>query len=399
VPGLFRTRRRWRPRPLRNRYDVVIVGGGLHGLATAYYLGERGVRDVAVFEKSYLGAGASGRTTAIVRATERPPEGAALDDESLRLYEALGARLRSRGLFRRQGHLTLAHTDGALVRLRSQAEVDQLAGGGRRLIGREELGRRVPALDVSPAARHPILAALYDPRGGTVRHDAVVWGYARGADRAGVHLHPFTEVTGIDVADGRVSGVRTTRGDVKTGVVLNATAGLGSTVARMAGCPLPLTTHPCQALVTEPLAPFLDTVVVSADLHVSVSQAGRGGCVIGSEVDPYASYSQRSTLPFLEATAQRALLLFPGLRQVRVLRQWTGLCDVTPDDAPIVGEVPGIRGFYLDVGWGTSGFTAGPGVGRRLAELLATGRTPEPIKPFSIARFGDDRLRSREVPG
>ncbi|HEV8674223.1 MAG TPA: FAD-dependent oxidoreductase [Methylomirabilota bacterium] len=389
---LFRTSRMWTARPLKERYDVVIVGGGVHGLAAAYYLGQRGVRDVAVLEKSYIGSGASGRNTAIIRSNYRTPEGVAFYDESVKLYEELSARLGYNVLFSQQGHLTLAHTDSAIVGLRVRAEVNQLCGVDSRLIWPDEIKRMVPALDCSDRPRYPVLAALYHAPGGIVRHDAVVWGYARGADRYGIHIHPFTEVTGIDVADGRVTGVRTTRGDVKTGRVLNATAGFCSTITRMVGLRLPITTHPLQAFVTEPLTPFLDKVIVSSNLHVYVSQTDRGECVIGSEIDPYTSYSHRSTLPFLEATAHHTLELFPCLKHVRVLRQWAGICDMTPDYSPIMGEVPSLQGFYLDVGWGTYGFKAGPVSGRRMAELIATGRTPDLLKPFSITRFADDEL-------
>jgi sarcosine oxidase subunit beta len=393
VLQLFKQERMWSaPRPLRDRYDVVIVGGGVHGLAAAYYLGQHGVRDVAVLEKSYVGAGASGRNTAIIRSNYRTPEGVAFYDESVKLYEELSVRLGYNVLFSQQGHLTLAHTDSSIVGLRVRAEVNQLCGVPSRVIFRDEIRRMVPALDCSDRPRYPVLAALYHPPGGIIRHDAVVWGYARGADRAGIEIHPFTEVTGIDVANGGVTGVRTTRGDIKTGKVLNATAGFCSTISRMVGVKLPITTHPLQAFVTEPLKAFLDKVIVSSNLHVYVSQTDRGECVIGSEIDPYTSYSQRSTLPFLEATAHHTLELFPCLKDVRVLRQWAGICDMTPDYSPIMGEVPGVKGFYLDVGWGTYGFKAGPVSGRRMAELIATGRTPDLLKPFSITRFWEDGL-------
>ena len=389
---LFRTSRMWRENGLRPAYDVVIIGGGVHGLATAYYLGQRGVTSVAVLDKSYIGGGASGRNTAIIRSNYRTPEGVAFYDESVKLYEGLSAELGYNVLFSQQGHLTLAHTDSAINGLRVRADVNQLCGVPSRLIWREEIQRLVPALDCSTRPRFPVLAALFHPPGGIVRHDAVVWGYARGASRAGVDIHPFTEVTGIDTANGAVTGVRTMRGDIKTPLVLNATAGFCSTIAKMVGLTLPITTHPLQAFVTEPLEAFLDKVIVSSNLHVYVSQTDRGECVIGSEIDPYTSYSHRSTLPFLESTAHHTLELFPCLKHVRVLRQWAGICDMTPDYSPIMGEVPGLRGFYLDVGWGTYGFKAGPVSGRRMAELIATGRTPDLIKPFSIARFAEGRL-------
>jgi sarcosine oxidase subunit beta len=389
---LFRTSRMWTERPLRDRYDVVIIGGGVHGLATAYYLAERGLTGVAVLEKNYIGAGASGRNTAIIRSNYRTPEGVAFYDESVKLYEELSVRLGYNVLFSQQGHLTLAHTDSAITGLRVRAEVNQLGGVESRLIGRDEIRRLVPALDVSDGPRYPVMAALYHPPGGIIRHDAVVWGYARGASRRGVDIHPFTEATGIDTSNGQVTGVRTPRGDIKTGAVLNATAGFCSTIARMVGIRLPITTHPLQAFVTEPLKAFLDKVVVSSNLHVYVSQTDRGECVIGSEIDPYSSYSHRSTLPFLEHTAHHTLELFPCLKHVRVLRQWAGICDMTPDYSPIMGAVPGVKGFYLDVGWGTYGFKAGPVAGRRTAELIATGRTPDLIKAFSLTRFSDGRL-------
>jgi sarcosine oxidase subunit beta len=382
----------WASRPLRDRYDVVIIGGGVHGLATAYYLTEHGVRSIAVVERSYIGAGASGRNTAIIRSNYRTAEGVRFYDESVKLYEALSARLGYNLLFSQQGHLSLAHTESAIASLRVRADVNQLCGVQSRLVWPDEIRKLVPALDLSERPRYPVLAALYHPPGGIIRHDAVVWGYARAASRGGAEVHQFTEVTGIDTADGAVVGVRTTRGDIKTGAVLNATAGFCSTIARMVGLRLPITTHPLQAFVTEPLAPFLDKVIVSATLHVYVSQTDRGECVLGSEIDPYTSYSHRSTLPFLEATAHQALELFPCLKDVRVLRQWAGICDMTPDYSPIIGEVPGLKGFYLDVGWGTYGFKAGPVAGRRTAELIATGKTPDLIKPFSITRFADHRL-------
>jgi len=393
VIGPLRRIRVVRSRELRRSYDVVIVGGGVHGLAIAYELARRGVTNVAVLEKQYLGAGGSGRNTAIIRSNYRTPEGVAFYDESVRIYERLSVELGFNVLFSQHGHLTFAHTESAVAGLRVRAEVNQLQGVDSVVIDRPEIARLVPALDLSDRPRYPILAALYHPPGGIIRHDAVVWGYARRADQLGVEIHQGIEVTGIDRGEGgRITGVRTTKGDIATGTVVNATAGWASTIAAMVDVRLPIVTHPLQALVTEPLKPFLGPVLVSATLHVYVSQTDRGELVIGSEIDPYASYSNRSTLGFMESSAAHILELLPSVAGVRVLRQWAGICDMTPDYSPIIGPVPDVPGFVLDVGWGTYGFKAGPVAGRRVAELIATGRTPDVLAPFTIERFATGSL-------
>ena len=389
---LFRRAPMWRKRELERQYDVVIIGGGAHGLATAYYLAGQGVKRIAVLEMSYIGSGGSGRNTAIVRGNYRTPEGVPFYAESVRMYERLGEELDYNLLFSQQGHLTLAHTDAAVTGLRIRAEVNQLMGVDSRVIWPEEIAHLVPGLDVSAHPRYPILAALYHPPGGIIRHDAVVWGYARGADRRGVAIHPFTRVTGIRRDGTRITGVATTRGDIQTDTVVNCTAGYCSTVAQMVEIDLPITSHPLQALVTEPLKPFLHKIIVSASLHVYISQTDRGELVIGAEVEPYASYNVRSTLPFLESAAQHTLELFPSLARVRVLRQWAGVCDMTPDFSPIIGPVPERPGFFLDVGWGTWGFKAAPIAGLMTARCVATGEVPELVRPFALERFYEDRL-------
>jgi sarcosine oxidase subunit beta len=381
-----------RPHDPKPTYDVVIIGGGVHGLAIAYELAKRGVRDVAVLEKAYIGAGGSGRNTAIVRSNYRTPEGVVFYDESVRIYERLSVELGFNVLFSQHGHLTLAHSEAAVSGLRVRAEVNQLAGVDSVVIGHDEIRELAPALDLTDRPRFPVLAALYHPPGGIIRHDAVVWGYARRADELGAHILEGVEVTGIDLAERRVTGVSTSAGPIRAGTVVNATAGWASTIAAMAGVRLPIVTHPLQALVTEPLKPFLDPVLVSATLHTYVSQTDRGELVIGAEIDPYASYSHRSTLGFMETSAAHAIELLPCVAAVRVLRQWAGICDMTPDFSPIIGAVPDVPGFVLDVGWGTYGFKAGPVAGRRVAELITTGRTPAVLKPFSLERFATGRL-------
>ena len=385
--GPFRRFKVWKQRPMKSKYDVVIIGGGLHGLAIAYELAKRGVKNVAVIEKSYIGSGGSGRNTAIIRSNYRTTEGVSFYDESVKIYEGLSAELGFNVLFSQRGHLTFAHTELSIAGLRVRAETNQILGIDTRVIGPDEIRELVPALDLSDRPRYPVLAALYHPPGGIIRHDAVVWGYAQRAQQLGVDVHPFTEVTGIDVSDGAVTGVTTSNGRIRTGTVVNATAGWASTIADMAGVRLPIVTHPLQALVTEPIKPFLDPVLVSATLHVYISQSDRGELVIGSEIDPYSSYSHRSTLSFAESSASHVLQLLPSVAGVKVLRQWAGICDMTPDFSPIIGPVEALKGFVLDVGWGTYGFKAGPVAGRRVAETIATGTVPELIAPFALERF------------
>ena len=382
----------WRSHDLKSSYEAVVIGGGVHGLATAYYLAkEHGVTDVAVLDKGYVGGGASGRNTAIIRSNYLTPEGVRFYDRSVKLYENLSAELNFNVMFSQRGHLTLAHNDGAVRTMRWRAEVNKLEGIDSEVIGPAEIKALVPFMDTSERARYPILGALYHPPGGIIRHDAVVWGYARGADAHGVHIHQNTEVTGIDVKNGRVQGVRTNRGDIATSRVVNCTAGYSSLISAFAGVRMPIGTFPLQAAVTERVKPFLHPVVVSGTLHVYVSQTDRGELVFGASVDPFTSYSTRGSLEFTEGLAGHVLELMPSLSKLRLLRQWAGLCDMTPDYSPIMGITP-VEGFYIDVGWGTWGFKAGPVSGEAMAELVATGKTPEIIETFDLARFPEGRL-------
>ena len=392
---IFRKRRMWRKRPeLKDSYDVVIVGGGSHGLATAYYLQkEHGITDVAILEKNYIGSGAAGRNTTILRSNYKTPEGARFYDRSVKLYEGLSQDLNFNLLFSQCGHLTLAHSDRAMFVMANRAEVNRLAGIDSRLITPDEIKELAPAMVVSDEATYPILGALYHPPGGSIRHDAVVWGFARGADAGGAEIHPYTEVLGMDRSNGRVTSVRTNRGTIKAGQVLNCTAGWSTLISDMADVPMPITTHILQACVTEPMKPLLDVVIVSSQMHVYVSQTDRGEFLMGAEIEPWTTYRMNGTLNFLQEVTRHTLELFPQLEHARLLRSWAGLCDLSPDYSPILGQTE-VENFHVSAGWGTYGFKAAPIVGQTLAELVATGKQPELIQPFALERFYEDKLVS-----
>ena len=392
---IFFPKRMWRPRAeLKRRYEVVIVGGGSHGLATAYYLAKRhGITDVAILEKSYIGSGASGRNTTIIRSNYRTPEGAAFYGESVRLYEGLSDKLDFNLMFSQHGHLTLAHSDRAMITMQERAEVNQLLGIRSSVVYPPRIAELCPELDLSQRPSYPIVGALYHPPGGIIRHDAVVWGFARAADRRGIEIHQNTEVVGFERAGDRITAVETSRGRVECGQVVSATAGWSSLVGRLVGLRLPITTHILQAFVTEPLKPFLDVVLVSSQLHVYVSQTDRGEFLIGAEIEPYTTYKSTGTLSFLEYSAAHAIELLPQLERTKVLRAWTGLCDLSPDYSPILGKTE-IDNFHVSTGWGTYGFKAAPIVGVTLAELVASGKTPDLIAPFALERFHTDTLVS-----
>jgi sarcosine oxidase, subunit beta len=395
VKDIFRVRRMWRPRgELKSRYDVVIVGAGSHGLSTAYYLAKNhGITNVAVLDKSYIGSGAAGRNTTIIRANYRTPQGAEFYSASVKLYEGLAADLDFNLLFSQQGHLTLAHSDRGIITANERAEVNRLLGIDSRVIYPDEIAKLCPEMNLSEDVTWPVMAALYHPPGGIIRHDAVVWGYARGADRGGVEIHPYTEVTGIERSNGRVRGVQTTRGDIECDTVISCTAGWSTLVADLADVPLPITTHILQAFVTEAVKPFLDVIIVSSQMHIYVSQTDRGEFLIGAEIEPYTTYKGIGTFPFLEYSAKHTLELFPQLERAKILRSWTGLCDLSPDYSPILG-VTEVDGFLVSCGWGTYGFKAAPIVGTTLAELVATKQTPSLIAPFALERFYKDELVS-----
>jgi sarcosine oxidase subunit beta len=392
----------WERHHLQNRYDVVIIGAGVHGLATAFYLGKLGITKVAVLEKTYVGGGNSGRNTQIFRANYRNPQSVLFYNESVKLWEGLSQDLDYNLMLDQIGHITLAFTETSLDVLRLRVETNKALGVDSRLIGIGELKGLIPNLSLN-GSRYPILGALYHPPGGVVRHDAVIWGLAHACEKMGIEIHPFTEVTGIkrNRGDrGHVESIIIKDGrEIKCDYIVNATAGWCSTICQMVGIRLPVVTVPLQACVTEPVKPFLDTVVVGADLDIYLFQSDRGEVITGAELDSYSSYSYRSTLPTLELIASWTLELFPCLGNVNVLRQWTGICDMTPDFSPLIGEVPGVGGFILDVGWGTYGFKTGPASGKEVANLIATGKPSDIIRPFSLTRFYENRLLDEKAAG
>jgi sarcosine oxidase subunit beta len=392
--GLLRKHKFFRDHDLKSSYDAVIIGGGAHGMATAYYLAKRhNLKKVAVLERSYIGAGASGRNTTIIRSNYLTPEGAKFYSESVKLYETLSQDLNFNMLFSQHGHLTLAHSDRSVNTMMERAEVNRLVGVDSRVVYPDEIKDLCPQLDVTDHPTFPILAALYHPPGGVIRHDAVVWGYAKEADKLGVEIHPYTDVTGINVSNGKVTGVETSRGTINTGTVISCVAGWSTLVCDMVGVPLPLTTHILQACVTEPVKPLLHKIIVSGTLHIYISQSDRGEFVMGSEIEPYSGYSNTSTFRFIEDLAMHMIELLPMLGEARILRQWTGYCDVSPDYSPIMGLTE-VEGFIVDAGWGTYGFKASPIVGKTIADLVGTGKVPELIEPFRWSRFYENELVS-----
>lgn len=393
MSGLFRQRRYLSATSLKRSYDVIVIGGGGHGLATAYYLASRhGITNVGVFERNYIGSGATGRNTTVVRANYKMPESVRFYKQSYDLYRNLSQELDYNLLMSRRGVFWLAHSENSLRLQRERALLNQAFDVDTVFIGRDEIAKLCPQIDLDAGGKgHPIIGASYHPPGAVVRHDAVVWGYAAAAQRLGVHVHEGCEVTGIAHENGRATGVETKHGRVAAGAIVSATAGYSSTVAALAGVRLPLTTHPLQAFVTERCKPLLNRMVASSDMLVYVSQTSRGEILVGAEIERYNSYSTRSTFGFLAECASRTIDLLPFTSGLKILRQWTGLCDMSPDYSPLMGPTEVDR-FYVSAGWGTWGFKAIPAGGLGMAELVATGVAPSEIAPFRIDRFRDDRV-------
>lgn len=381
----------FRVRELKPAYDVVIIGAGGHGLAAAYYLArDHGIHDVAVLERGYLGGGNTARNTTIIRSNYLTPEGVQFYDQSVRLWQDLSQDFDLNLFYSQRGHLTLAHTDASLRTMRWRAEVNKHFGIDSEVLDADAVHEAVPMMDMSCAGHAPILGALYHAPGAIARHDAVAWGYGRGADRRGVAIHQNTEVLGIEIENvgsrRAVAGVITSSGRIATRKVLCAVAGSTPRLLQMVGLQSPIYIHPLQAMVSEPLKPWLDPIIVSGSLHVYVSQSARGELVMGASLDPYELHSTRSTLDFAEGLAAHMLELFPFLSAVKVNRQWAGMADMTPDFAPIMGKTP-IEGLYLDAGWGTWGFKATPVCGKTMSHTVATDQTHPLITAFGLERF------------
>ena len=380
------------PERLRPSYDVVIIGAGGHGLAAAYYLSrEHGIANVCVLEKGYLGGGNTGRNTTIVRSNYLTPEGVVFYDKSVKLWQDLAEDFDLNLFYSTRGHFTLAHSDSAMRTARWRAEVNKHLGVDSEVVDASAVQKALPMMDLSCGGQAEVLGALYHAPGAIARHDAVAWGYGRGADRRGVEIYQNTEVLGVTVENGRIAGVRTNRGDVSTRKVLCAVAGSTPRITDMVGIRTPIYIHPLQAMVSEPLKPWLDPIIVSGSLHVYVSQSARGELVMGASLDPYELHSTRSTLDFAEGLAAHMLDLFPSLSHVRVNRQWAGMADMTPDFAPIMGKTP-VEGFYIDAGWGTWGFKATPVCGMTMAHTVAKDANHPLIESFDLARFSEYRL-------
>lgn len=396
LKNAFTGHRRW-PKSWRNvepksHYDVVIIGGGGHGLATAYYLAkQQGICNVAVLEKSWLGGGNTGRNTTVSRSNYFYPESTRFYDHSLKLFENLGRELNYNIMLSQKGLVSLAYSRDEMDAYRRWANAIQIQGVDTEILTREQVAEEVPQLNMTTNGRYQIYGGLIQRRGGVSRHDAVAWGYARAADALGVDIIQNCEVTGFDIVNGTIAGVRTSRGDIRAGRVGMAVAGHSTLVAAMAGIKLPISSQCLQAMVSEPVKPCLDKIVMSNAVHCYVSQSDRGEIVMGGGTDMYPSYGQRGSLANTEHVLASVVELFPAFSRLKLMRQWAGIVDITPDASPIISKTD-IKGFYINGGWGTGGYKAIPAGGDTFAYTIANDKAHPLVEPFSIDRFARGRL-------
>lgn len=383
----------WRDPTPQSSYDVIVVGAGGHGLATAYYLAkEHGIRRVAVLEKGWLGGGNTGRNTTIIRSNYLWEASEALYEHALKLWETLSEDLNYNVMYSPRGVMMLAHNEHDVRVFRRHVHANRLAGIDNDWLSPAEAQAFCPILNINPRLRHPVLGAALQRRGGVARHDAVAWGYARAASALGVDIIQNCEVTAIRRgANGAVTGVETTRGAIQAPKIAVVAAGHTSVLMGMAGVRMPLESFPLQALVSEPVKPVMPCVVMSNTIHAYMSQSDKGELVIGAGTDAYVSYSQTGGLHVTRHTLEAIAELFPMTRRLRMLRSWGGIVDVTPDRSPIIGLTP-VEGLYVNCGWGTGGFKATPGSGHVMAATVARGAPNAIAAPFSLERFTTGRL-------
>ena len=377
----------WRNPEPKSAYDIVIVGGGGHGLATAFYLAkEHGLTNIALLEKGWLGGGNTGRNTTIVRSNYLRDETTALYEHALKLWEGLSEALNYNVMFSQRGVVNLAHNEQDLRDLRRRVEANRLNGVDSLLLDPQGVKDWVPQIDISAGGRYPVLGASLQKRGGTARHDAVAWGYARAADSLGVDIIQNCEVTGFRIEAGKVTGLETSRGSIMAGKVGLVTAGHTPVLAALAGLSLPLSSVPLQALVSEPVKPCFPTVVMSGAVHGYVSQSDKGELVIGAGADQYVGFGQKGSAHISEETLVAITALFPIFRRMKMLRSWGGIVDIAPDASPILSKTP-VENLFINCGWGTGGFKATPGSGHVFADLIARGEPNDLTAPFALSRF------------
>jgi sarcosine oxidase subunit beta len=384
--------RAWRSPELNSAYDVVIIGGGGHGLASAYYLAkEHGITNVAVLEKGWLGGGNTGRNTTVSRSNYFYPESTRFYEHSLKRYETMGRDLNYNIMFTQNGLLNLAFSRHEMEFFRRWTTAIQVQGVDCELLSRDEVAAMLPLINTSPGARYPLCGGMIQRRGGISRHDAVAWAYARAADSLGVDIVQNCEVTGLDIGDGCIRGVKTNRGEIRTDKVGMAVAGHSTVVAAMAGVKLPIVSQCLQAMVSEPVKPCFDHTVMSPSVHCYVAQSDRGELIIGGGADTHPSYGQRGNLPATEAVLNAVVEIYPAFSRLKLMRQWGGIVDIAPDASPIVSKTP-VSGFYISTGWGTGGYKAIPAGGETFAHTIANDRPHPLVEPFSLDRFEKGRL-------